>query len=247
MTALSALTERVIVNTYRDLDLVFAIIAPLATFVGFMLALGKVIDTGALSYPQYLLPITVIQATVFSSMTTADRAARDQSQGFGVRMKSLPISAVVPLTARMLYCMLRGALGLAAALIVAYVFGFRLNGGPWYAVAFVLLFLCFTLALSLGADAVGTRLSHVEAASQILFVPQMLLVLLSTGLAPVTAFPEWLRPFVAHQPTSQITETLRGFTEGRVETSNLLTTTAWCIGMLVVFGLAAVRMQRRPG
>jgi ABC-2 type transport system permease protein len=247
MTALSALTERVIVNTYRDLDLVFAVVTPLATFVGFMLALGKVIDTGSLSYPQYLLPITVIQATVFSSMTTADRAARDQSQGFGVRMQSLPIAAAIPLTARMLYCLLRGALGLIAAFVVAYVFGFRLNGGAWYAVAFVALFMTFTLALSLAADAVGTRLNHIEAASQILFIPQMLLVLLSTGLAPVNAFPEWLRPFVTHQPVSQITETLRHFTEGRVEAGNLAATMAWCVGMLVVFGMAALRMQRRPG
>lgn len=247
MTALSALTERVLVNTYRDLDLVFAIVTPLATFIGFMLALGKVIDTGSLSYPQYLLPITVIQATVFSSMTTADRAARDQSQGFGVRMQSLPIAAAVPLAARMLYCLLRGILALVTAFVVAYVFGFRLTGGVGYAVAFVALFMAFTLALSLAADAVGTRLNRVEAASQILFVPQMLLVLLSTGLAPVTAFPEWLRPFVAQQPVSQITETLRGFTDGVVHPGNLVSSLAWCLGMLVVFGLVAVRMQRRPG
>lgn len=147
----------------------------------------------------------------------------------------------------MLYCLLRGILALVTAFVVAYIFGFRLTGGVGYAVAFVALFMAFTLALSLAADAVGTRLNRVEAASQILFVPQMLLVLLSTGLAPVTAFPEWLRPFVAHQPVSQITETLRGFTDGVVHPDNLVSSLAWCLGMLGLFGLVAVRMQRRPG
>ena len=58
---------------------------------------------------------------LFGALTTADRAARDQSSGFGVRLRTLPISVPTPLMARMLYCLIRGAIALVAAIAVAYV------------------------------------------------------------------------------------------------------------------------------
>lgn len=69
--------------------------------------------------------------------------------------------------------------------------------------------------------------------------------MLSTGLAPVDAFPNWLHPFVQYQPVSQIIETLRGFTIGQVETGNVVTSLAWCLGLLVVLGAVAIRIQGR--
>jgi ABC-2 type transport system permease protein len=147
--------------------------------------------------------------------------------------------------ARMLYCLFRGVLSLIAAFTVAYIFGFRMMGGFGYAVAFVLVVLLLTLALSLGADATGSYGRKLDAASQLLLIPQLLLVLLSTGMAPAEAFPDWLEPVVRYQPVSQVTETLRGFANGDVVASNLLTSLAWCIGLLVAFGAIAMRMQRR--
>ena len=254
MTALVALTERMVLSTLRD-DLPFAIMAPVANFVVFNFALRGVIDTGQMSYPQYLLPVIIVQAMLLGALTTVDRAARDQGSDFGVRLRTLPISAVVPLTARMLYCLFRGALALLAALVVGYVFGFRMTGGFFYASAFAVLVLTLTVALSLGADATGAgiagagiagaQIGSSGAASQVLIVPQLLLVMLSTGMAPADAFPDWLHGFVRYQPVSQVTETLRGLATGHVLVSNLATSLAWCLGLLVVFGALAVRMQRR--
>ena len=69
--------------------------------------------------------------------------------------------------------------------------------------------------------------------------------MLSTGMAPADAFPDWLLPFVRNQPVSQLTETMRGLANGHVVASNLATSLAWCLGLLVVFGALALRMQRR--
>jgi ABC-2 type transport system permease protein len=254
MTALAALTERMVLGTLRD-DLPFAILAPAGNFVVFNFALRNVIDTGGMSYPQYLLPVIIVQTMLLGALTTVDRAARDQGSDFGVRLRTLPISAVVPLTARMLYCLFRGALALLAAIAVGYMFGFRMVGGFFYAAAFAVLVLTLTLALSLGADAAGAGIAGAGvagaeigssgAASQLLLVPQLLLVMLSTGMAPADSFPDWLHPFVRYQPVSQVTETLRGFATGHVVVSNLATSLAWCLGMVVVFGAIAVRMQRQ--
>jgi ABC-2 type transport system permease protein len=150
----------------------------------------------------------------------------------------------------MLYCLFRGALALLAALAVGYLFGFRMGGGIFYTLAFVVLVLLFTLALSLGADATGTgaarsAIVRTGASSQLLLIPQMLLVMLSTGMAPADSFPDWLHSFVRYQPVSQVTQTLQGFAAGHIAVSNLATSLAWCLGMLFVFGAVAVRMQRR--
>jgi ABC-2 type transport system permease protein len=245
MTALAALTERVVRSTLRDFDLLIAILVPVTTFVGFTVALQHVINTGGMSYPQYVLPAVVVQSMLFGALTTADRAARDQSSGFGVRLRTLPIPTLLPLMARMLYCLVRGVVAMVAAIAVAYVFGFRMSGGLTYAVAFVVVALTLSLALSLGADATGTWVKRVDASSQFLLIPQLLLVLLSTGMAPAEAFPAWVQPFVRHQPVSQVTETLRGFANGDVVGSNVVTSLAWCLGLLVVFGAVALQFQRR--
>ena len=76
-------------------------------------------------------------------------------------------------------------------------------------------------------------------------IPQLLLVLLSTGMAPVESFPSWVQPLVEFQPISQITETLRGFASGEVIASNLAITLVWCIGLLVGLGYFALQAQKR--
>lgn len=243
MTALGTLTRRSVRGTVRDGDLLFAVGGPVAFLVCFDITLRNVIDTGAMSYQQYVVPVIVVQAMIFTAMTTADRAARDQCSGMGIRMRSLPIAALAPVTARMLSALLRAAAALAAALLAGLASGFGFHGGARELLIFVGIALMLALALSLGADAMGSVAGSTEAAGQILLVPQLLLVMLSTGIAPAQSFPSWLGPFVRHQPVSVIADTLRGLAVGadvRVGAS-----LAWCLGLLLVFGAVAVRMQRR--
>ncbi len=244
MTALGSLTRRSVLGTLRDGDLIFAIGGPVAFFVCFNITLRNVIDTGGMSYPQYILPVIVVQAMIFTAMTTADRAARDHLSGMGIRMRSLPITALAPVTARMLSSLVRAVAALAAALAIGYGFGFRLHGGFVELVAFVGIALVLSLALSLGADAMGSVARSTEAAGQVLLIPQLLLVMLSTGIAPAQSFPSWLGPFVRNQPVSVIAETLRGLAVG--EYVRIGASLAWCAGLLVVFGAIALMAQRRP-
>jgi len=243
MTPLILLTRRTMRRS--RLDLVFAVLAPIFGLVGLTFLLHDIIATGQMSYAQYILPAVVVQAMLFGALTTTDRAAWEKASGLGGRLRTLPISRYTPLVSRMTYCLIRGVLALVASVLAAYLFGFRMTGGFGYATAFVLMSLILTLALSLGADATGSKAGRTEVASQLLMVPQLLLVMLSTGLAPLEAFPSWLHPFVRYQPVSQITETLRGFTIGQVQSGNLIASLAWCLGMLVVFGAISVRLQGR--
>lgn len=249
MSAVGVLTERIVRNTLRS-DLPFAVLAPAGNFVIFNLALRNVIDTGGIGYSQYLLPVIIVQVTLLGALTTVDRASRDHQSELGIRLRTLPFSPWAPLTARMLYCLLRGAIALAATFAVGYAFGFRMIGGVGFLAAFTALVLLLTLSLSLAADTTGVWVSGASIArdggsSQVLLVPQFLLVMLSTGMAPIDSFPNWLHGFVQYQPVSLVTETLRGVASGHVTAGSLAASLSWCIGLLVVFGAITARMQGR--
>ncbi|ARR77422.1 hypothetical protein MOTT12_01758 [Mycobacterium intracellulare subsp. yongonense] len=238
---------RTLSGSRRDADLLFAALAPVGCFLGFTLVLGSLIHPGSMTYPQYVLPVVIVQAMLFGAMTTADRAARDRLSGFGSRLKTLPVPAAVPLAARMLYCLIRSVVALVAAVAVGWSFGFRMAGGPGDTGLFVIIVVAFAMAVCLGADALGSRVGSVESSSQLLLLPQLVLVLLSTGIAPAESFPAWLGPFVRHQPVSRVTDTLRGLAAGHATGRDLAVASAWCLGLLALFGVLAVRMQRRVG
>ena len=247
MRPLAALTQRVFTRSLRDLDLLLAVGTPVAFLVIVTVGLQNVIDTGAVSYPQYVLPAVVVQSILLGTLTAADRAARDKGSGIDARLRTLPVPVTTPLLARLLYCLLRDSIAIAAAIAMAHVLGFRFSGGPGHTLAFIVIALSLTVGLSLGADSIGSLGWALNDASQLLLIPQLLLVVLSTGLAPVESFPGWVQPFVRNQPVSQLTETLRGLASGHVESANLAISVAWCVGMIVVFGAVALRLQtRRP-
>jgi ABC-2 type transport system permease protein len=245
MTAFAALTERALRSAARDGALLFELMSPVAYLAGFTVALHGLIDTGRMSYAQYLVPAVVVQSVVFVALVTADRSARDHLSGLGERLGTLPIATAVPVSARIVATLIRAVLALSVALIAGYAFGFRMTGGPGYALAFVLIALLLCLAVGLGADALGSSTNSVQGASQLLVVPQLLLFMLSTGIAPEKTFPGWLRPYVRDQPVSQVAETLRGMARGDVAVGNLAASLAWCVGMVLVFGAITLRMQRR--
>jgi ABC-2 type transport system permease protein len=245
MSALVALTERSLINAVRDGGVIFEILSPAGFLAGFTVALHGMIDTGRMSYAQYLVPAVVIQSVIFVGLLGASRATHDHHYGLRDRLATLPISMADPIGARILATQIRAALAVSVAMVAGYAFGFRMTGGLGYALAFVLITMLLCLAVALGADAVGSSTSSLQGVSLLLTAPQLVLFMLSTGIAPEKTFPDWLRPYVRNQPVSQVAETLRGLATGHVAGGNLTASLAWCVGMLLVFGAIALWLQRR--
>jgi len=245
MSAVVALTERSLISGLREGGMIFEILSPAAYLVGFTVALHGLIDTGRMSYAQYLVPAVVIQSVIFVGLLTASRGTRDHLLGLRDRLATLPIGTAVPMGARILATLIRATLALSVAMVAGYAFGFRITGGLGYALAFVLIALLLCLAVALGADALGSSTGSAQGVSQLLTAPQLVLLMLSTGIAPEKTFPDWLRPYVRNQPVSQVAETLRGLATGQLAVGNLMASLAWCVGMVLVFGPIALRLQRR--
>ncbi|MFF2087815.1 ABC transporter permease [Nocardia sp. NPDC058176] len=239
----SALSERGIRAALREGDLVLTFASPLVFFVCFFVPLRKSMEAVGIDYAQYLLPLIVVQSMFFTSMFAADRAAREVSAGMGTRLRAMPLHAWVPPAARMSANLVRAVTALLGALVIGTLFGFRFHAAlP--ALVFVALTLLFGAALAIACDALGTLTANPELGATVLFVPQLLLVMISTGFVPAEGFPGWIQPFVRNQPVSQVAGALRGLAEGRYPPE--LTLAAIWIGVLLIGGaVLSLRVERK--
>ncbi|MQY24930.1 ABC transporter permease [Nocardia aurantia] len=239
----AALSGRTVRAAVRQGDLPFGFLAPMIFFVCFYVPLRHSMETGGGRYAQYLLPVIVVQGMFFTAMSAGDRAARDTAGGMGTRLRSLPVGAWLPAAARMSANVLRGVAAIAGALVIGSAFGFRFHGFG-AAVVFVVLALAFGLALVIGADLLGVVTGDPGTGATVLLIPQLLLVMLSTGFVPAQGFPGWIQPFVRNQPVSQAAAALRGLADGKYVAA-LPITIAWIAGLTVVFGAAVVLVEGR--
>ena len=248
------LTTRLIAPTLRNGEVAVGVAVSVAATVSLYVPLNRLMDGPDLkfsSYAQYLLPLIVLQAIAFASISTAFRAATDSVQGINRRFQSLPIAPLIPLAARITASVYRCVIGLAVATACGYVIGFRFYRGPLYVAAFCLLVLLTGLALAFMGDAIGTNSRNPTATAQWLLLPQLIFGFLSVGIQPLHRFPEWIQPIVRNQPISQIVyamQALAGDSEpgtAPVTWSVIGPALAWVVGVIALTLPWAVAVYRR--
>ncbi|MEV4235010.1 MULTISPECIES: ABC transporter permease [unclassified Nocardia] len=249
-----ALTCRLVRPSWRNGELITALLAPTVFTVGFYVPLNFVMTIkghGLSSYAQFLTPMIVMQAVAFCAITAAFRAASDAKDGLNTRFGSMAMVSAVPLAARVTAAMYRAAVSLTAALVCAHVIGFRFYGSWWDTVGFIGFAMLIALALCLGADLLGSVTKSPEATTQALILPQLILGMVSTGFAPARQFPSWIQGFARNQPVSQYVYGLRALAgdpsghAGVVGWSIFGPALAWALGTVVVFGVGAVFISIR--
>jgi len=206
------LSSRLIAPTLRNGEVAVGIAVSAAATASLYIPLNRLMDGPDLkmsSYAQYLVPLIVLQAIAFASISTAFRAATDSVQGINRRFQSLPIPSLTPLAARITASFYRCLIGLAVALGCGYAIGFRFHRGPLFAAVFCLLTLLTGLALAILGDTLGTKSRDPAATAQWLLLPQLIFGFLSVGIQPLNRFPEWIRPIVDNQPISRLVYALQ--------------------------------------
>jgi ABC-2 type transport system permease protein len=131
------LTRRLIAPTLRNGEVAVGVAVSAAATASLYIPLNRVMkgpDLGMSSYAQYLVPLIVLQAIAFASISTAFRAATDSVQGINRRFQSLPIRPLTPLAARITAAVYRCVIGLVVALACGYIIGWpssSLAFCPW--------------------------------------------------------------------------------------------------------------------
>jgi ABC-2 type transport system permease protein len=242
----AVLTGRTMRHVTRSLDtIITTAITPIAIMLLFVYVFGGAIDTGTVSYVNYMLP-GILLITIASGISyTAFRLFTDMQGGIFERFQSMPIARSGVLWAHVLTSLVANVISLVVVVGVALLMGFRSGAGvlAWLAVAGILIL--FTLALTWVAVIPGLTAKSVDGASAFSY-PLIFLPFISSAFVPTESMPGPVRAFAEHQPVTSIVNAIRDlFTQQPVGTG-IWTALAWCVGILVVaYMFANISYRRR--
>jgi ABC-2 type transport system permease protein len=241
----AVLTGRTLRHVTRSLDtIITTAITPIAIMLMLVYVFGGAIDTGSVSYVNYMLP-GILLITIASGISyTAFRLFGDMQGGIFERFQSMPIARSGVLWAHVLTSLVANVISLVLVVGVALVMGFRSDAGVLAWLAVVGILVLFTLALTWLAVIPGLTAKTVDGASAFAY-PLIFLPFISSAFVPTDTMPGPVRAFADHQPVTSIVNTIRDlFTQQPVGTG-IWTALAWCVGILLVAYLFANLVYRR--
>src|ERR1700733_8130013 len=242
----AVLTGRTMRHVTRSPDtIITTAIMPIAIMVLFVYVFGGAIDTGSVSYVNYMLP-GILLITIASGISyTAFRLFNDMQGGIFERFQSMPIARPGVLWAHVLTSLAANVISLVLVVGVALAMGFRTGAGvlAWLAVAAILIL--FTLALTWIAVIPGLTAKSVDGASAFSY-PLIFLPFISSAFVPTATMPGPVRAFADNQPVTSIVNTIRDLLAQQPAGASVWTALAWCLGILVVaYALAMVTYHRK--
>ncbi len=241
----AVLTGRTLRHVTRSPDTtITTAITPIAMMLLLVYVFGGAIDTGSVSYVNYMLP-GILLITIASGISyTAFRLFADIQGGIFERFQSMPIARSGVLWAHVLTSLVANVSSLVVVVGVALLMGFRSGAGvaAWLAVAGILILL--TLALTWIAVIPGLTAKSVDGAAAFAY-PLIFLPFISSAFVPTDTMPGPVRAFAEHQPVTSVVNTIRDlFTQQPVGTG-IWTALAWCVGILIVAYIFANISYRR--
>jgi ABC-2 type transport system permease protein len=242
----AVLAGRTMRHVTRSLDtIITTAITPIAMMLMFVYVFGGAIDTGAVSYVNYMLP-GILLITIASGIAyTALRLFTDMEGGIFERFQSMPIARSSVLWAHVLTSLVANVISLVVVVGVALLMGFRSSAGvaAWLAVAGILVL--FTLALTWIAVIPGLTAKSVDGAGAFSY-PLIFLPFISSAFVPTDTMPGPVRAFAEHQPVTSIVNTIRDLLTRQPVSTDIWTALAWCVGILIVaYIFANVSYRRR--
>ena len=242
----AVLTGRTMRHVTRSLDtIITTAITPVAIMLLFVYVFGGAIDTGPVSYVNYMLP-GILLITIASGISyTALRLFTDMQGGLFERFQSMPIARSGVLWAHVLTSLVANLISVVVVLLVALLVGFRTGAGvlEWLAVAGILVL--FTLALTWLAIIPGLTAKSVDGASFFSY-PLIFLPFLSSAFVPTETMPGPVGWFAENQPVTSIVDTIRALLAQEPVGTDIWVALGWCVGILVVtyyFAMAAYRRK----
>jgi len=229
----------------RSMDTIITVtIMPIMFMLIFVYVFGGAIKTGTDNYVNYLLPGILIMAIATGISYTAYRLFMDMQKGIFERFHSMPIARSTVLWGHVLTSLVSNAISVIVIIFVAIIMGFRSSAGilSWLAVAGILGLL--TLALTWIAAIAGLSAKTVDGASAFSY-PIIFLPFISSAFVPTETMPTAVRVFAEHQPVTSIVETIRALLSGRPAGKDIWIALAWCIGIMIIAYVFAIRIYKK--
>jgi ABC-2 type transport system permease protein len=232
-------------HIFRSLDTIITVtLMPIAFMLLFVYVFGGAIQTGVENYVDYLLPGILLMAIASGISYTSYRLFLDVQRGVFERFHTMPIARSAVLWGHVLTSLVSNAISVLVIILVALLMGFRSSAGvlSWLAVAGILAL--FTLALTWIAAIAGLSATSVDGAGAFAY-PLILLPFISSAFVPTATMPPVVRAFAENQPVTAIVDAIRLLFSGRPAGNDIWVALAWCLGILVVAYVFAMRAYRR--
>ncbi|HVC25356.1 MAG TPA: ABC transporter permease [Acidimicrobiales bacterium] len=213
---------------------------------------GAISHTGGLSYVDFVVPGFVTTTVLFGGMGSAIAIAEDLHEGLIDRLRSLPAPSLAIVCGRVLGDMALTTWSLAVTSAIGFAVGFRLHASVGQAFLAFVLCILFGFALSWLFVALGFVAGSPQAAQSTAFLV-FPFTFVSSAFVPVATMPTWMRGFAAHQPVTEMVNTVRVLTEGRAAAAVLGHTVGaylpfalgWSVAIVVVCAPFAISRLRR--
>lgn len=242
---MSVMLGRSMRHIFRSMDTIFTVcLTPIAMMLLFVYVFGGAIETGTDNYVNYLLPGILLMAIASGVAYVAYRLFLDKQRGIMERFHSMPIARSTVLWGHVLTSVVSNVISVAVIILVALIMGFRSPAGvlSWLAAAGILVL--FTLALTWIAAIAGLSAKTVEGASAFSY-PLIFLPFISSAFVPTGSMPKAVRVFAENQPVTSIVEAIRALLSDQPVGSDIWVALAWCLGIMIVAYLFAVRAYKR--
>jgi ABC-2 type transport system permease protein len=242
---LSVMLGRSLRHIFRSMDTIITVtIMPIAFMLLFVYVFGGAIQTGTGNYVNYLLPGILLIAIASGISYTAYRLFTDVQRGIIERFRSMPIAPSTILWGHVLTSLVSNAISVLVIMLVALLMGFRSSAGilSWLAVAGILAL--FTLALTWVAVIPGLTAKSIDGAAAFSY-PIVFLPFISSAFVPTRTMPLVVRVFAEHQPMTAIVDTIRALLAGQPVSQEIWVALAWCLGILVVAYIFAMRAYKK--
>ncbi|MCX7745473.1 MAG: ABC transporter permease [Clostridia bacterium] len=244
----SVLTGRLMKHILRSPDTIITVaLTPIAMMLMFVYVFGGAVkmSMGAdVNYINYQLPGILLMAIASGIAYTAFRLFMDMQKGLFSRFNSMPIGRSSMLWSHVLTSLVSNMLTVVIIILVALIMGFRSSAGilNWLAAAGILAL--YTLALTWIAVIPGLTAKSMEGASSFSY-PLLFLPFLSSAFVPTETMPTVVRIFAENQPVTSIVESIRSLLNSEPVGNEIWIALAWCVGIMVVAYLFAMKVYRR--
>lgn len=241
----SVMLGRSMRHIFRSMDTIVTVtIMPIAMMLLFVYVLGGAIQTGTDNYVNYLLPGILLIAIASGVSYTAYRLFIDVQRGIFERFHTMPIARSTLLWGHVITSLVSNAISVVVIILVSLVMGFRSSAGvlPWLAVAGILAL--FTLALTWVAAIAGLSAKTVDGASAFSY-PIIFLPFISSAFVPTESMPTIVRIFAENQPVTSIVEAIRALLSGQQVGNEIWLALAWCVGIMILAYIFAMRVYKK--
>jgi ABC-2 type transport system permease protein len=240
------LCTRSLLHIRQDLDQLMGVtLEPIIFLLMLRYVLGGSVETGSISYPNFLVAGMLVMNTALNSTTTAVGIATDLHQGIIDRFRSLPMVKSSVLVGHITADLLRSLISITITVAVGLFVGFQPQANPAQWLAVIGLLFLLTLALSTASAIIGILGKSLEFVQQVSFLWIMPLMFLSGIVAPTYGMPHWLRLFADNQPFSQVVIAVRSLLLGEPAGNHIWLAAVWLTGIIVIGFLAASWLFRR--